>query len=66
MSEFAVRYRGEVGTFGSHTEAELVERLDRYRSENPEDPEFIGLSIWERKGGGTVGAERSVWDFINR
>ena len=64
MSDFAVRYHGEVTTFASYTETELVEWLERYRSESSNDPKFAAISVWEKKGHDSVGAERSVWDFL--
>lgn len=51
---------------GPLTEPELVEWLEGYRIEHPEDDEFHGVVIHELPRHETVGHRRSPWDFVTR
>jgi hypothetical protein len=64
MSMFSVTIDG-IDT-GPLTEPEVVEWLEGYRSEHPEDDEFHGVVIHELASRGTVGHHRSPWDFVTR
>jgi len=61
VSEYALKIGDEDS--GPYTEAELREKLEEYRAANP-GTLFAEVEIWEMKPGGTVGTERSVYDFI--
>jgi hypothetical protein len=62
MSMFSVLIDG-VDT-GPLSEPELVEWLEGYRTEHPEDDRFRLVSIHELPEHGTVGHHRSPWDFV--
>jgi hypothetical protein len=47
------------------SEAELAAALDAYEADNPDDPEFHRVTVQEMPEHGTVGHERSVWDFVD-
>ena len=64
MSMFSVTIDG-IDT-GPLTEPEVVEWLEGYRAEHPEDDEFHGVVIHELASRGTVGHHRSPWDFVTR
>ena len=51
---------------GPLTEPEVVEWLEGYRAENPEDDEFSRVVIHELPERGNVGHRRSPWDFVSR
>jgi hypothetical protein len=63
MSEYALRIGHDEGQ-GPYTEAELHLRLEEYREQNPDDPLFSRVLIWEMHSGGSAGAPCSVFDFI--
>ncbi len=64
MSMFSLTIAGT--DMGPLTEPELVEWLEGYRSEHPDDHEFHRVQIHELPAHGTVGHHRSVWDFVTR
>ena len=51
---------------GPFTEPELVEWLEGYRSEHPDDDGFTRVKIHELPDHGTAGHHRSPWDFVTR
>ena len=65
MSTYAIKEVGKDGTSGPYTEAELVEELNRYRAEHPEDSGFGNVSVWEMTEHSTVGTEVSVFNFVS-
>ena len=64
MNTFSV-LMGDTDT-GPLAEPELVEWLEGYRSEHPEDHEFHGVVIHELPEPGTLGHRGSPWDFVTR
>jgi hypothetical protein len=64
VNDFLLRIDGN--ELGSFTEPELVEWLEGYRAEHPDDDGFHRVSIHERPEHGSVGHERSPWDFVTR
>jgi len=64
MSMFALTIDGtDTGPF---TEPGLVEWLEGYRADHPDDHEFRRVQIHELPAYGTVGHHRLVWDFATR
>jgi hypothetical protein len=62
MRLFDLAIQGEHS--GPHTTNEIVELLERYRRDHPEDDQFSKVQVIEIPEHGTVGTERSVFDFI--
>ncbi len=63
MALFSIRIGDD--DHGLYDEAELPDALRRYREENPDDPEFRRVQVWEMPPHATVGTPRSVWDFLD-
>jgi hypothetical protein len=64
VTDFLLRVDGN--NVGYLTEPEVVEWLEGYRVEHPEDGGFRRVRIHEFSEHGTVGHERSPWDFVTR
>ena len=66
MNSYGISIEGELETHGPFTGEGVSDALRRYRADHPEDEELHRVSVWEMSEGGTVGLERSVWNFISR
>jgi hypothetical protein len=59
----------DLGIRGEHSgpwdEAELKERLEAYRQQNPDDPGFTKVTVVEIPEQGTAGTPRSAYDFVD-
>ncbi len=64
VGEFALHIGNDDA--GSYSEAELRLKLEEYREQNPDDPLFSRILVWEMQPGGLAGRLRSVYDFIDK
>ena len=66
MSTYAIEIRDEEGTRGQYfTPDEVAAALEEYRATHVDDPEFTRVVVWEMSRHGSVGTERSAWDFVD-